>query len=431
MGYSAGVIRVFQPRFLTFEPGAIPMTELLTSLRRRQLLAGGAGALAGTGLISLAGEAAAQASAAAASAPAAPRPLPAYVAWKDPNAVIVHSATTIETKRNAFGTSGITPAESLYIRNNLPAPDASIVTNRDAWQVSIEGVKNPRVLTVGELKAMGVETVATVLQCSGNGRGYFPSKPSGTPWTVGAAGCVLWSGVPLRYVIEALGGVVPGMLYLTGTGGEKLPDNVDPLSVIVERSVALKAMNDAILAWEMNGAPLSLAHGGPLRLVVPGYNGVNNIKYVKRVAFTPVESQAKIMNTGYRMTPLGEQSKASEPSIQELNVKSFVTSPAGDRPVKAGVVYINGVAFSGGSPIRRVEVSSDGGKTWIDAPFIGPDLGRFAWRQFSLPLRMTPGNYVLVSRATDAAGNVQPEVPPWNRLGYGNNAIEVSYVDVG
>jgi len=398
------------------------MTELLTSLRRRQLLAGGAGALAGTGLISLAGEAAAQASAAAASAPAAPRPLPAYVAWKDPNAVIVHSATTIETKRNAFGTSGITPAESLYIRNNLPAPDASIVTNRDAWQVSIEGVKNPRVLTVGELKAMGVETVATVLQCSGNGRGYFPSKPSGTPWTVGAAGCVLWSGVPLRYVIEALGGVVPGMLYLTGTGGEKLPDNVDPLSVIVERSVALKAMNDAILAWEMNGAPLSLAHGGPLRLVVPGYNGVNNIKYVKRVAFTPVESQAKIMNTGYRMTPLGEQSKASEPSIQELNVKSFVTSPAGDRPVKAGVVYINGVAFSGGSPIRRVEVSSDGGKTWIDAPFIGPDLGRFAWRQFSLPLRMTPGNYVLVSRATDAAGSVQPEQRLENAHGYSNNS---------
>ena len=132
------------------------MTELPTSLRRRQLLAGGAGALAGTGLIGLAGEAAAQASAAA-SAPAAPRPLPAYVAWKDPNAVIVHSATTIETRRNAFGTSGITPAESLYIRNNLPAPDASIVANRDAWQVSIEGVKNPRVLTVAELKTIGVE----------------------------------------------------------------------------------------------------------------------------------------------------------------------------------------------------------------------------------------------------------------------------------
>ena len=218
------------------------MTDPTLSLRRRQLLAGGAGALAGTGLIGLAGEAAAQAAAPAASAAATgARPLPAYVAWKDPTAVIVHSATTIETKRSAFGTSGITPAENLYIRNNLPAPDASIVANRDAWQVSIEGVRNPRVLTVADLKSIGIETVATVLQCSGNGRSYFPSKPSGTPWTVGAAGCVLWSGVPVRYVVEALGGPVAGVQYLTGTGGEKLPDNVDPLSVMVERSVALKA----------------------------------------------------------------------------------------------------------------------------------------------------------------------------------------------
>ena len=233
------------------------MTDPTLSLRRRQLLAGGAGALAGTGLIGLAGEAAAQAAAPAASAAATgARPLPAYVAWKDPTAVIVHSATTIETKRSAFGTSGITPAENLYIRNNLPAPDASIVANRDAWQVSIEGVRNPRTLTVADLKTIGIETVATVLQCSGNGRGYFPSKPSGTPWTVGAAGCVLWSGVPLRYVVEALGGVAPGMVFLTGTGGEKLPENVDPLSVMVERSVPVKALADALLAWEMNGAPL-------------------------------------------------------------------------------------------------------------------------------------------------------------------------------
>ena len=399
------------------------MTDPTLSLRRRQLLAGGAGALAGTALMGLAGEAAAQAAASAASAAATgARPLPAYVAWKDPSAVIVHSATTIETKRSAFGTSGITPAENLYIRNNLPAPDASIVANRDAWQVSIEGVRNPRTLTVADLKTIGIETVATVLQCSGNGRGYFPSKPSGTPWTVGAAGCVIWSGVPLRYVVEALGGVAPGMLYLTGTGGEKLPDNVDPLSIIVERSVALKAMNDALLAWEMNGAPLSLAHGGPLRLIVPGYNGVNNIKYVKRVAFTPAETQAKIMSTGYRITPLGEQSKSSEPSVQELNVKSFVTSPAGDRSVKAGVVYVTGVAFSSGAPIRRVEVSSDGGKTWVDAPFVGPDLGRFAWRQFAMPLRMAAGNYVVVSRATDSAGNVQPEQRLENAHGYSNNS---------
>ena len=396
------------------------MTDATHFLRRRQLLAGSAGALATVGLAGVADKASAQASAPAAAA--GPRPLPPYAAWKDANAVIVHSATTIETRRSAFGTSSITPTDQLFIRNNLPAPDAAIVANRDAWQVSIEGVRNPRMTSVAELKTMGLETVATVLQCSGNGRGFFPSKPSGTPWTVGAAGCVVWSGVPVRYVAEAFGGVAPGMFYLTGTGGEKLPDGVDPLSIVVERSVPIKAMSDAILAWEMNGAPIPLAHGGPLRLIVPGYQGVNNVKYVKRVAFTSAESQAKIMSHGYRITPLGGTSVPSEPSIQEMPIKSWVNSPNADRPVKAGTVYVNGVAFSSGSPIRRVEVSSDGGKTWLEAAFVGPDLGRFAWRQFALPLQMVPGNYLLTSRAFDAAGNTQPQERLENAHGYNNNS---------
>ena len=123
------------------------MTEATQFLRRRQLLAGSAGALAAVGLAGFAGEAAAQA-APAPAAPAAPRPLPAYAAWKDANAVIVHSAQTIETRRSAFGTSVVTPAEQLYVRNNLPPPDASIVADRDGWQVAIEGVRTPRSFTV-------------------------------------------------------------------------------------------------------------------------------------------------------------------------------------------------------------------------------------------------------------------------------------------
>ncbi|OYW17460.1 MAG: sulfite oxidase, partial [Burkholderiales bacterium 12-64-5] len=211
------------------------MNKTLNSLPRRQMLAGSASALAAAGLATFTRGAAAAGETPVASA--TPKPLPAYVAWKDPASVIVHSSTTIETKRAAFGSGVITPGEQLYIRNNLPAPDASIVADRDAWQVAIEGVKAPRTLTLRELKTMGVETTAMVLQCSGNGRGYFPSKPSGTPWQVGAAGCVMWTGVPVRVVAEALGGVVPGAGYLTGTGGEKLPEGLDPLSIIVERSV--------------------------------------------------------------------------------------------------------------------------------------------------------------------------------------------------
>lgn len=397
------------------------MTHSNLSLRRRQLLAGSASAIAAAGLTGLSGRAAAQTATATAAAAGA-KPLPAYASFKDLNAVIVHSSNTIETKRSAFGTSVITPAEQLYVRNNLAPPDASIVADRDAWQVAIEGVRNPRTLSVAELKTMGVETVAMVLQCSGNGRGFFPHKTSGTQWKVGAAGCVIWSGVPVRYVVAALGGPVAGMNYLTGTGGEKLPAGIDPLSVIVERSLPLQAMDHALLAWEMNGSPVPLAHGGPLRLVVPGYQGVNNIKYVKRVAFTPVETKAAIMDHRYRLAPIGAKETSAMPSVLGLSVKSFVTSPSGDGTEKAGTIYVTGVAFSGGSPIKRVEVSSDAGRTWMDAAFIGPDLGPFAWRQFALPLRMAPGSYVVTSRATDAAGNVQPQNRFENDAGYANSS---------
>jgi sulfite dehydrogenase len=309
------------------------------------------------------------------------------------------------------------------VRNNLPPPDASILDNRDAWTISIEGVKNPRTFSLGELKTMGLETVATVLQCSGNGRGFFPSKPSGTQWTVGAAGCVFWSGVPVRTVVAALGGGVDGTVYLTGTGGEKLPDGVDPLSVLVERSVPIEALGDAILAWELNGEPIPLAHGGPLRLVVPGYQGVNNIKYIKRLALTPQQSKARIMASSYRLSPPGTKSSPDQRSVWEMVVKSWINGPLSEEgPLKAGMTQIHGVAFAGMQPVQGVEVSVDGGATWNRAQLIGPDLGRFAWRQFVLPVRLAPGTHVLASRATDAAGHAQPAEREENVRGYNNNS---------
>ena len=388
-----------------------------TSLPRRRLLTGSASALAAAGLASWSSGALAQA-----AAPA--KPLPANLGWKNADSVIVHSSNTLETKRSAFGTSVITPSDQLYLRNNLPSPDASIVADRDAWEIDIGGVKNPRKLKVGELKTMGLDTVAMVLQCSGNGRGFFPSKPSGTGWTVGAAGCVVWSGVPVRAVVDALGGVVDGGIYMTGTGGEKLPDGIDPKTIVVERSVPAVAMQDAMLAWEMNGEPIPLAHGGPLRLIVPGYTGVNNIKYIKQLAFTPHESEAKIMSHGYRITPPGAKSDPSQPSVQEMSVKSWINSPLPeDGKLKAGsTAQIQGVAFGGMHAVKGVEVSIDGGKTWKAARLIGPDLGKYAWRQFVLQAKLPAGSHMLASRATDTAGNVQPETRGENQSGYNNTS---------
>ena len=388
------------------------------SLPRRRLLAGSAGALAAAGLASFQSQAMAQV-----AAPAA-KPLPGYAGFKNADAVIVHSSTTIETKRSAFGTGVVTPTSQLYVRNNLPTPPEAIVADRDAWVVQIDGVKEPRKLSVRELKTMGLETVTMVLQCSGNGRAFFPSKPSGTQWTVGAAGCVVWSGVPVRDVVKALGGVAEGMIYMTGTGGEVLPAGLDPKSVLVERSVPLTAMvEDALLAWEMNGEPVPLAHGGPLRLIVPGYTGVNNIKYIKQLAFTVKESEAHIMSHGYRISPPGSKGDPSQPSVQEMSVKSWINSPIPEDGNQAsGLVQIQGVAFGGMNAVKGVEVSIDGGKTWKQARLIGPDMGKYAWRQFVLQAQLPKGTYTLASRATDVKGNVQPETRGENQSGYNNTS---------
>ena len=390
-----------------------------TDLSRRRLLAT-SGALAATGFAGVSRVSAQTPAPAVGGSPA--KPLPAYVAWKDADALIVHTPTTIETKRAAFGTGMITPADRLYIRNNIAAPDVSIVANRDAWQLAVEGVGNPRTLTVADLKTLGLNTVAMVLQCSGNGRGYFASKPSGTKWQVGAAGNLIWSGVPVRAVAESLGGPASGMRFITGTGGEVLPAGIDPRTVIVERSVPISMLEDALLAWDMNGEPVPHAHGGPLRLIIPGYSGVNNIKYIKRLAFTRDQTDAAIQSTRYRIAPVGSKESPSFPAVWEMDPKSWIIYPAPDSgPVRRGWVQIHGVAMGGMQAPRRIEVSLDGGKTWRDASFIGPNLGRYAWRPFVLQADLKPGAYVMASRVTDAQGKVQVETTPDNAGGYLNS----------
>jgi len=228
--------------------------------------------------------------------------------------------------------------------------------------------------------------------------------------------------VPVRNVVAALGGLADGARFMTGTGGETLPAGLDPKSVMVERSVPLRAFEDALLAWEMNGEPLPHAHGGPLRLIVPGYSGVNNIKYVKRLAFTAAESDAAIQKTGYRMTPPGTKGDPSFPAVWEMDVKSWINGPAPEAgPVKAGWVQIHGVAMGATRNLRRVDVSLDGGSTWREARLVGPDMGRFAWRQFVLPVKLEPGQYVLASRAQDVQFNWQVETSPPNAGGYLNS----------
>ena len=376
---------------------------------RRTLLLGSAGAMVAVSVLGFTPLAKAD----------EPKSLPDYAAWKERNALIVHSTNTMETQRGAIGNGVITASDRLFVRNNLPAPPASVTDNPDVWEVRIEGVKNPRTLTVGDLKQMGVTTVASVLQCSGNGRAFFPHGAGGTQWSVGAAGCIMWTGVPLKDVVEALGGPVDGVRYITSTGGETLPDGLDPKTVIVERSVPTRAMESALLAWEMNDEPLTHTHGGPLRMVVPGYYGVNNVKYVKNVAFTENQTDAKIQASGYRIRDVGVKGAPDQPSMWEMNVKSWVTAPLESGRTGRNMIY--GVAFGGTVALEKVDVSVDGGKTWKQARFLGPDLGPYAWRPFVLAADLSAGEHRIVSRATDVRGNTQPEGRIENERGYGHN----------
>jgi sulfite oxidase len=152
------------------------------------------------------------------------------------------------------------------------------------------------------------------------------------------------------------------------------------------------------------------------------------VKYVKRVALTEAESDAAIQTTRYRLYPVGGEVQADTPSVWAMPVKSWVTAPIAD--VAAGLHQIGGVALGGMNPVAKVEVSTDGGGSWQEAALVGPDLGRFAWRAFVLPVELAAGSYTLTSRATDSEGNVQPEAPEPNNSGYNHNGWRAHAVTV-
>ena len=358
-----------------------------------------------------------------------PKGLPDFIKWKNRDAFIVHSKKGIETHRSAIGESLITPNRNIYIRNNMPTMSDTQIGDRNNWKVSIKGVKNPKTFSLAQLKKLGHTTMATILQCSGNGRGFFAHEVRGSQWKTGAAACVVWTGVPMKVVVDACGGVDSDAVFMTSAGIDHEPTGLDPKKAKVERSVPKKVYKDAMLAWEMNGVPLPNAHGGPLRMVTPGYFGINNVKHLGQVAFTKTESTVKYMKSSYRISPIGKKG-SQYPSCWEMPVKSWITRPTDETgTVKAGNVQIVGVAMGGTKKVRSVKVSIDGGQSWKKAKFVGPDLGKYAWRQFVFEANLAPGSYNLASKAS-AGGKTQPELRYENRRGYAHNGWKDHSVNI-
>mgnify|MGYP001238403477 CR=1 FL=1 len=337
----------------------------------------------------------------------------------DRNNFIVHNENPLglESRREKHTSSPITPLQKLFVRNNLPMPSEEIVQNPSKWTIDIQEHK----MSLSELKTLPLSHETMVLQCSGNGRGFFEHGASGSQWETGAAGCVIWTGVHVEDVIDYLGIDIDvnKQKYLTATGGDPLPEGVDEKKVLVERSIPIqKGIRDCLLAWEVNGVPIPISHGGPLRMVVPGFFGCNQIKYVKKIVFSEEQSQAKIQRTGYRFRPIGSKGEPSQPSMWRMPVKSWIL---GQNIFQKGMNSFFGVAFSGERGIKGVSFSIDNGKNWQEAELLSPDLGRNAWRSFCVRCKLPVGTHRIFTRATDMENDTQPEYRVENERGYGHN----------
>jgi DMSO/TMAO reductase YedYZ molybdopterin-dependent catalytic subunit len=196
------------------------------------------------------------------------------------------------------------------------------------------------------------------------------------------------------------------------------------------RSIPIdKAMDSTLLAYEMNGEPLPLKHGYPLRALALGWTGASCVKWLKRITVLDRPYEGFFMDKVYRVFQKGEAPERGE-IVNQIKLKAIITQPLADQQIKAGHVIILGAAYAGEEQISKVEVSTDNGVTWDLADLIGPD-EPFAWRQWQYRWDATkPGSFVLQARAVDTRGRRQPDEAQWNALGYGNNGVQEHSIQV-
>jgi DMSO/TMAO reductase YedYZ molybdopterin-dependent catalytic subunit len=343
--------------------------------------------------------------------------------------LIVHSNRPVDRETPASRlTSWITPNERFFIRSHFYTPEV----REAAWRLSVDGdVERPLQLTLADLKAMPATTGVVTLECAGNGRGLFQPPVAGIQWKKGAVGTARWRGVRLAEVLRRAGLRTSAQhVWLDGAdvGVGRAPDFVRNLPIG-------KALHpDTLLAWEMNGEPLPIEHGFPVRAIVPGWEGAYSVKWLTHIQASAREHDGFFVQTAYRypkrpVVPGGTVAAADTAALSGLPVKSIITSP-GDAAVATGLMPITGFAWVGEGEIARVEVSTDRGETWSPAR-LGTDRAPWAWRQFTYEWRVTePGTYVVLSRATDTQGRTQPLVAEWNPAGYLWNAVDQQRVTV-
>lgn len=328
--------------------------------------------------------------------------------------------------------SWITPKDLFYVRTHTYVPSIDERAGKE-WKLKIDGeVERPIELTLDELKKMPRATVTVTLECAGNGRSFFDPPVAGIQWEKGAVGTARWTGVRMSDILKKAGVKSTGK-YIALDGADKplgkMPDFI--------RNVPMeKAMHpDTIIAYEMNGEPIPMLHGFPLRSVVPGWEGAYAVKWLNHMQVIDKEHEGFFVKTAYRypnrrVAPGAAVDPKDMVPVTGLVVKSFINSPLEGASFKPGRVRIRGFAWAGESMISKVDVSMDNGASWVMAR-LGKEREKYAWQSFEYEFNIpAAGSYLLMARATDDRGRVQPVAPQWNPSGYLWNVIDKVRINV-
>jgi sulfite oxidase len=319
--------------------------------------------------------------------------------------------------------SWLTPIPHFFVRNHMHEPSQ---LDPGDWRLTIGGeVGKPLTLTLAELAKLPTHSVVNTLECAGNGRGLYRPQVPGVQWGKGAVGTARFSGARLRDVLDRAGVKAAGK-HVMFRGLDEIPGKVPPFI----RSIPIKKANDAdtLIATHMNGAPLPRHHGFPARALVPGWVGAASCKWLTEIRVLDSEFVGNFMNPGYRfpnhaLQP-GEAVKPEDTHpLTALNVKSVIAGPQDGAKLKAGLLTVRGAAWAGEADVVKVEISTDGGTEWNSAK-LGNAHAHYAWRLWSYEWKASPGDHMILSRATDNRGRVQPPTPEWNPSGYLNNAYD-------
>jgi len=320
----------------------------------------------------------------------------------------------------------VMPNARFYVRNHFQIPKL----NPSIWRLNVGGlVERPLSLSLRDLKNMRSQTLVVTLECAGNGRSLLDPPIEGERWDLGAVSTAEWTGVPLAEVLERAG-IRAGACEVLFRGVDRgtVPGRTGP--VHFERSLTLNeaSSSEILLAYAMNGEPLPIEHGYPLRVIVPGWYAVTSVKWLSEIAVIDKPFTGYYQTDVYVYEWKRDGQVVREP-VTLQRVRSLITEPGTNEQAERGQLTIRGVAWSGAAPIARVEVSIANGP-WEQARLVG-ERSRHSWQWWELITRIdAPGTTTIRARASDLAGRTQPEQPEWNRLGYGNNVIQEVLVHV-